>query len=444
MARGKPVTPHLPPVILFFCSHLRGRLWLQVVVGLVLGVVVGLLLSPDVDFVAHAQAERIAAWLALPGRLFIAAIKFVVVPLIAAAVILGVAAGGTIAQLRKLGAGIVIYFLMTTSAAVALGSAMSYLIQPGKFVERPDATTEASGQRNIWDSGEPKKPTTVPQAIVGFIPENPYETLVAGDMLDIVIAAVIFGIALTALPIRNRRPILDLLESTQTASMVIVMWVMRFAPLAVFGLLAQTTARVGISAITGVAAYVMTVFLGLLGLFAMYLLLIAIFGRLSPILFMRDIREVILMAFSTSSSAATMPLTLRTAEEKLGVSPQVARFVVPLGTTINMDGTALYQAAAAIFLAQVYGVDIGVQGILVVLLTSIGASIGTPGTPGVGVVVLATILASVGIPEAGIALILGVDRIIDMVRTVINVTGDLTASVMMGRFLSHRFPQRKR
>lgn len=139
-----------------------------------------------------------------------------------------------------------------------------------------------------------------------------------------------------------------------------------------------------------------------------------------------------------------MPLTLRTAEKKLGVSPPVARFVIPLGTTINMDGTALYQAAAAIFLAQVYGVDIGLQGILVVLLTSIGASIGTPGTPGIGIVVLATILTAVGIPEAGIALILGVDRIIDMARTVVNVTGDMTASVMMNRFLSHRFARKKR
>ncbi len=220
--------------------------------------------------------------------------------------------------------------------------------------------------------------------------------------------------------------------------MAIVTWVMRLAPLAVFGLLAQVTSRTGLDAILGIAVYVLTVFLGLVCLLAFYLLIVTTLGRRSPTIFLAHVREVMLLAFSTSSSAAVMPLSLRTAEEKLKIRPAVSRFVVPLGTTINMDGTALYQAIAAIFLAQVFGVDIGATGVLVILVTSIGASIGSPGTPGVGIVILATILASVGIPTAGIALILGVDRILDMSRTAINVAGDLTACVVMERLLGAR------
>ena len=214
--------------------------------------------------------------------------------------------------------------------------------------------------------------------------------------------------------------------------MVIVKWVLRFAPIAVFGLMADIAARVGLKAIVGMAAYVATVVAGLLILFAVYLLIIAIFARRSPLTFLKHSREALLLAFSTSSSAAVMPLSLQTAENRLNVPSAVSRFVIPLGTTINMGGTALYQAVAAIFLAQVFGIPIGVMGILLIVMMAVGAAIGSPGTPGVGIVILASILESVGIPAAGIVLILGVDRLLDMCRTVVNVAGDLVACVVIG------------
>ena len=413
----------------------RERLWLQVLVGMGLGIVVGLALAPESGLVSSEIARRIGEWLALPGNLFLAAIKFVVVPLVAVSVIRGIAAGEDAATLRRIGFRIFVYFLLTTTVAVTIGAAIAYLFVPGSFVD--PALIESA----LADAGKMAEPApapsqrTLPETIIGLVPTNPYQTLVEGDMLQIVIASTIIGVAMVAIGPKKAQLFLDLLASIQAACMAIVTWVMRLAPLAVFGLLAQVTARTGLDAILGIAVYVLTVLVGLVCLLAFYLLVVTVFGRRSPALFLAHVREVMLLAFSTSSSAAVMPLSLRTAEEKLKIRPSVSRFVVPLGTTINMDGTALYQAVAAIFLAQVFGVDIGATGVLVILVTSIGASIGSPGTPGVGIVILATILASVGIPTAGIALILGVDRLLDMTRTAVNVAGDLTACVVMERLL---------
>jgi len=231
----------------------------------------------------------------------------------------------------------------------------------------------------------------------------------------------------------HARPLLDLLRAVQAVSMVVVRWAMYLVPFAVFGLLAQITTRLGFDALLGVGVYLLTVLLGLAGVLLMYLAIYAFSTRKSPLIFLRNVREVMLLAFSTSSSAAVMPLSLRTAEEKLGVSPATAQFVIPLGTTINMAGTALYQVVATIFLAQVYAVDIGIGGLLLVVVLAVGASIGSPGTPGIGIVILSMLLTTMGIPPSGIALIIGVDRILDMCRTAVNVTGDLIASTVLDR-----------
>ncbi len=421
---------------------IRTRLWLQVLIGMVLGIGTGLLLGEQAGLVSPEMSARIGAWLALPGQLFLAIIKFVVVPLIAASVIRGIAAGGDGATLQKLGSRVVAFFLVSTIVAAFLGLAVATLIEPGRYLDgamlqravadnppvphaRPDIEGEAVAEQGPDVTG----------ALVSLIPTNPFETLIGGDMLQIVIAAAILGIALVNLPATQARPMLDLLGSVQAACMVIVRWAMHFAPLAVFGLLAQVIADVGLDALVGTGAYVLTVLAGLAILMALYLLLVGVAARRSPGAFLAAVREVVLLGFSTSSSAAVMPVSLRTAEENLNVRPAVARFVVPLGATINMGGTALYQAAAAIFLAQVFGIDIGLAGIMLIVTTAVGASIGAPGTPGVGIVVLATILAGIGVPEAGIVLILGVDRILDMARTAVNVTGDLVACVVMDRWV---------
>jgi proton glutamate symport protein len=213
--------------------------------------------------------------------------------------------------------------------------------------------------------------------------------------------------------------------------MKVVDWAMKLAPYAVFGLLCNITIKIGFDAISSMSMYVLTVILGLLLLLCFYLTIVYFVANIKPLDFLSKIREVQLMAFSTSSSAAVMPLSMKTAEDKLNVPTSISKFVIPLGATVNMDGTALYQVCAAIFLTQLYGLDLSLVEVVILALTTVGASIGAPSTPGVGIVILATILQGIGVPVEGIALILGVDRILDMCRTTINVTGDLTATLVM-------------
>ena len=277
--------------------------------------------------------------------------------------------------------------------------------------------------------------TEFPDIFIGLFPQDPLATFVSGNMLQTVISAGIIGIALLAMPIDQRKPLLELLGSIQSVCMVIVSWVLKFVPIAVFGLLANISARVGVSTLLATAVYVLTVMAGLAVLMTIYMVVIAVAGKISPVSFLKAAREVLLLALSTSSSAAVMPLTLSTTEKQFGVRSGIARFVIPLGTTINMAGTALYQGVATLFLAQVFQVDIGLSGMILVVVMATGASIGSPGTPGVGIVILATILESVGIPASGIALIMGVDRILDMCRTSVNVAGDMAAAITLNRFV---------
>lgn len=217
--------------------------------------------------------------------------------------------------------------------------------------------------------------------------------------------------------------------------MTVVRWAMMLAPFAVFGLMARLTSQVGVDALLGMGFYMLTVLLGLLLLFLLYLVVVFSFARISPLHFIRSMRELLLLAFSTSSSAAVMPLSIRTAEEKFNVRPSISQFVIPLGATINMNGTALYQGVATVFLAQVYGVEIGMAGLALLVVMAVGASIGSPATPGVGIVILSMLLSSIGIPAGGVALIMGVDRILDMSRTAVNVSGDVVTCTLMDRWI---------
>ena len=255
-------------------------------------------------------------------------------------------------------------------------------------------------------------------------------------MLRIVIFAVVFGIALMSVPPGKSAPLYDLLGSLQEVCMAIVGWAMRIAPFAVFGLIAKLTAAVGINVLAGMLVYVLTVIAGLLIVGACYLLLIAHYSAVKTGHFIRQSREVLLLAFSTSSSAAVMPMTIKTLEEKFGVSPATVRFLVPLGATVNMSGTALYQAIATVFLASIFGIHLDLTAILLVVTMTVFASMGSPATPGASIVILAMMLDNIGIPQAGLALLLGVDRILDMCRTVINVLGDMTASVVVDNLVA--------
>ena len=417
-------------------SLTRGRLWLQVLIAIVLGVSVGLLLGPSVGWVPHKQAIEIGNWLALPGQLFLTLIQMIVIPLIIASIIHGLAAAGGIAQLRVLGSSTFVYFVLTTIVAIAIGIGITELIQPGQYIDQQLVRSVIGQSVTATAPAATVVPLAdLPNKLVGLLPRNPLVSMVQGQMLQIVIFTLMFGIALVMLSREQAKPILELMASLQEVCMTIVKWAMWLAPLAVFGLLAQLTAKIGLEALYGMGIYVATVITGLLILMGMYMVLLVVFAQEHPWRFLRRVREVLLLAFSTSSSAAVMPLSIRTAESELKVPPSIAEFVIPIGATINMNGTALYQGAATIFLAQVFGIDISLSGMLVIILLAVGASIGSPGTPGVGIIILALILDSVGIPMAGIALIVGVDRILDMCRTAINVCGDLVAAKLLSRWL---------
>lgn len=417
----------------------RGRLWLQVIIAMVLGVAFGIAIGPTTDWLDKETSDLIAGWVALPGKVFLLAIQFIIIPLIVASVIRGIAAGEATEDIGRLGVFTIVFFIGTTVIAVVIGIGAASLIEPGRYIDRTllqgivAATPGASNGAGVAGLPSLKE---FPDMLTGLFPKDPLATFVSGNMLQTVISAAIIGVALVAMPVSKRRPILDLLGSVQEVCMVIVGWVLKFVPYAVFGLLASISARVGVSTLLATAIYMLTVLVGLLVLMGIYVLIIGLLGRSNPLAFLKASREVILLALSTSSSAAVMPLTLSTTEQKLGVRSGIARFVIPLGTTINMGGTALYQGVATLFLAQVFQVDIGLSGIILVVVMATGASIGSPGMPGIGIVILATILESVGIPVAGIALIMGVDRILDMCRTSVNVTGDMAASITLNRLIS--------
>ena len=415
----------------------RGRLWLQVLIGMLLGITTGILIGPSIGWVDPANATTIADWLAFPGKLFLALIQMIVIPLVFASIIRGLAATEDLEQLRKIGLRVVLYFIATTALAIIIGLTVALLIRPGTFIDSVSlqatlsavpATTEQAPEYSI-------DITQLPQTIVALLPANPLNSMVESNMLQVVIFAMVVGVALVMMVPAQSKPMLDLLGSLQEVCMTVVRWAMLLAPVAVFGLLAQLTAKLGFDALLGMAIYVGTVLLGLLLLFIVYLVILFMAARQRPFTFIKSVRDVLLLAFSTSSSAAVMPLSIKTAEEKLRVRPSISQFVIPLGATINMNGTALYQGVAAIFLAQVFGIEIGIGGMVLIVLTSVGASIGAPATPGVGIVILSMVLGTVGIPAAGIALIMGVDRILDMSRTAINVSGDLVAAKLMDRWV---------
>jgi proton glutamate symport protein len=409
--------------------ELLSKLWFQVIIGMIGGIVLGLLLSPSAFALVDEEiAFAIAPWVALCGNVFLALIKMIVVPLVMSSIILGITSAGNVEILKSLGLKIAPYFVFTTMVAVVLGIFITFLIHPGSYV-----SSDIISQ--ITSTAVPVEKAVVnlsiPDMIVGLIPISTAKAELDGNILAFVILAIFIGVALMNIEDEDARPLKDLAKSMQAFSMKVVDWAMKLAPYAVFGLLCNITIKIGFDAISSMSMYVLTVIMGLLLLLCFYLIIVYFVANIKPLDFLSKIREVQLLAFSTSSSAAVMPLSMKTAEDKLNIPSSISKFVIPLGATVNMDGTALYQVCAAIFLTQLFGIDLSLVEVVILALTTVGASIGAPSTPGVGIVILATILQGIGVPVEGIALILGVDRILDMCRTTINVTGDLTATLVM-------------
>ena len=409
------------------------KLWFQVILGMILGVCFGLLLSPSAfALVSSETAFKIAPWIALIGNVFLALIKMIVIPLVLSSIVLGITSAKSAQMLRKMGLIIAPYFIFSTLFAVTLGIIITNFINPGSYVSK-DIINQIS-VANIQVEKEAQN-ISIPDLIVDLIPVSLAKAELSGNILAFVILAIFAGVALINLKEEQSKPLIDLAKSLQAFSMKIVEWAMKLAPYAVFGLICSITIKIGFDAISSMFMYVFTVLFGLFLVLCYYLSIVYLVSKIKPMEFLEKIKEVQLMAFSTSSSAAVMPLSMKTAEEKLQVPSSISKFVIPLASTVNMDGTALYQACAAIFLAQVFAIELSFFQLFILAITTVGASIGTPSIPGVGIVILATILQSIGIPIEGIALILGVDRLLDMCRTTVNVTGDLTANLVIKRFV---------
>ncbi len=413
---------------------ISGRLWLKVLIALVLGVILGIVLGPDLGLVSADTVKTITAWLALPGQVFLAIIQMIVVPLVIASIVRGLAANNNPAAIKKNGLIALAFIVLSTAVAATIGITLALNIQPGQYVDASalvDINTAPLG--NTAMQGFPAM-AEMPNKVSALIPKNPLASMASGEMLQVILFAAVLGAAMLAIPAQQAKPLFDLMGALQDVSLRIVSWAMLLAPIAVFGLITRLVANLGVDVLAGMAVYVATVVLGLLVVAGLYFMVAKLTLTQSLRQFFSHVKELLLLAFSTSSSAAVMPISLKVVEDKLQVNPEIARFLVPLGATINMTGTAMYQGVATVFLAQVFNVDLSLSSYLFIVTMSVAASIGSPATPGAGIIILSMVLEGVGIPAAGIALILGVDRILDMCRTSVNVLGDVVACTTVQYF----------
>jgi Na+/H+-dicarboxylate symporter len=357
----------------------------------------------------------------------------IAVPLVLASLIVGAASLTDLKHVAKIGGKTLGFYALTAVVAITIGLVCANVIQPGHLMD-------PSTKERLLDTYQDEAKTRIDQNIsmdivdflVNIVPKNPFKAIADGDFLQIVFFAILTGIFLVQLPKDKSEPVIKFFNGISEAMIVLVEKIMMVAPYAVFTLIAATVAEFGFNILQTLLWYSLTVVLGLTILtFIEYPVLLKLFTKINIVKFFRAQRQVIAVAFSTSSSAATLPVTMDVCEKRLGVPNKIASFVLPLGTTVNMDGTALYQAVATMFIAQVYGFDLNLTQQLTIVLTAALAAVGTAPVPGVGLIMLIIVLKSVGVPEEGIALIIGVDRLLDMCRTVPNVIADSLACVVI-------------
>jgi DAACS family dicarboxylate/amino acid:cation (Na+ or H+) symporter len=416
-------------------SRPRVPLHTKILLGLVLGAAAGIIAnwqwagSDTLLWVVNNVANPI-------GQIFLRMLFMVVVPLVFTTLALGVANLGDLRRLGRVGGKTLGFFVLTTALAVALGLIMVNVVQPGAAL---DDVTRA-GLLEQYSTQAADRVTASENTgfgintFVNIVPRNFVGAAANTDMLGVIFFTLVFGIALTRIPKKLADPVLQVLEGTAMAVIEIIGFAMKLAPYGVAGLIFVVTATFGWDVLRPLGLYVIMVLIGLaIHLFISLGLLAKILGGFGPREFFGKMRYVMITAFSTSSSSATMPTTLRTAEEEFGVPREIAGFVVPLGATMNMNGTALFEGMTVLFLAQVFGIDLSLGTQLIVVIMSIITAIGAAGVPGGSIPLLVMVLGMVGVPGEGIALILGVDRILDMARTVPNVTGDVLTSIVVAR-----------
>lgn len=408
---------------------LTNRILIAMVAGILLGSLLNLLLhSSGISDALRAMLNDylVNGLLELVGRIFIASLKLLVVPLVLVSLICGSSSLGDSARMGPIALKTLAFYLATTAIAVSGALLFAVLVGPGSNVSLPGvADYQATAPPPLID------------VLADIVPSNPIQAMAEGNMLQIIVFALLFGYAISHAGEPGRR-IASFFSDVEAVVMKMVGILMELAPYGVFALLASLFSDLGISAIRDLAVYFFTVLAVLIfHAVVIYPLLLRTLAQVSPKMMLTKMRSVWAFAFSTASSGATLPITMRTVERRLGVDNAVAGFTVPLGATINMDGTAIMQGVATVFIAQVYGVDLSLTAYITVILTATLASIGTAAVPGVGLITLAMVLGQAGLPVEGIALIIGVDRLLDMVRTAVNVTGDATAAVIVGKSEGH-------
>lgn len=412
---------------------LTSKIFIALICGMILGIVMHYFVPKS-----HIKDDIIIDGIFyLLGKMFIRAMQMLVVPLVFFSIADGCRNMGDTKTLGKVGIRIVLFYLLTTALAIIIALSLASIINPGKGMNMELGSNEFK-----MDTGEK---TSMKDTLLNMIPTNPIEALAKGDMLQIIIFAVIVGLLIAGMEDRMET-LGNIITEMNDLMMSMTMAVMKLAPIGVFFLIARTFSNLGYDVILSMLSYMITVILGLaFQLLIVYMLLLTIFVKVNPFSFLKKYFPVMTFAFSTASSNATVPLNIQTLED-IGVDKKISSFTIPLGATINMDGTAIMQGVAVVFIANAYGIDLTLNNYLTVILTATIASVGTAGIPSVGLVTLSMVLSSVGLPVEGIAMIMGIDRILDMARTAINTTGDASGTMIVansvGSFDKEKFNKR--
>ena len=406
----------------------------KIVIGMVLGLLFGLLMK-------NLEMKGIVVdWVKPFGTIFINLLKMIAVPLILVSLIVGLSDLKDISKLSKLGGRTVVLYLFTTVTAVCIGLVLANIIKPGGFIN--EASRKSLLENFAGDAAqkielaEKAKSSGPLQPLVDIVPENFFLALSDnGSMLQVILFAILMGIGLILIDEQKSKPVIDFFKGMNDVIMKIIDLIMMASPIGVFALMAALMVEIpDFSTLEALGIYALTVILGLLLMtFVLYPTLLLTFAKVNPVRFFKAIAPAQLLAFSTSSSAATLPVTMECVTDKLGVDEEVSSFVLPLGATVNMDGTSLYQAVAAIFIAQAMGIPLDLQTQLMIIVTATLASIGSAAVPSAGMVMLVIVLGQAGIPEAGLALIFAIDRPLDMCRTVVNVTSDACVATIVAK-----------
>lgn len=393
----------------------------KVLIGLIIGLITGIIVFQLPKGVLK-DAILVNGIFLLLGQVFLRGIMMLVVPLVFISLVNGTASMGDVKKLGRVGVKTIAFYLTTTAIAIVIALALGYFLKPGMGLDM-------SAIETIEPTINPKVPLI--QILYEMVPRNPIAAMAEGNMLQIIVFAILTGVGLSLLG-EKADFLIKLFNHLNDLVMKLVEIVMLFAPIGVFGLIARTFATVGYAAMLPLIKYILSVYVGLIiHMFLVYGGLLKGFTKISPRTFYKKFLPAMSVAFSTASSNATVPVSLELCEKELGISKNIASFTIPLGATINMDGTAIMQGVATFFIAQVYGFDLTVGMLLTVILTATLASIGTAGVPGAGTLMLSMVLQSIGLPIEGIGLIIGIDRLVDMGRTVTNITGDAVCTAVI-------------